>query len=64
MAEFLKKKSDMSVKPEDRSSPRGIIAQKKDGIVKNLCPLMPRSRALFWEQLPTNDGAVDLINSF
>ena len=63
-AEFLKKKSDLSVLPEDRSSPRGITAQKKDGIVKNVCPLMPRSRALFWEQLPTNDGAVDLINSF
>ena len=63
-ADFLKKKSDISVWPEDRSTPRGIPQSKKDGIVKNLCPLMTRSRALFWEQLPTNNEAVDLINTF
>ena len=64
IADFLKKKSDIGVLPEDRSTPRGIPALKKDGIVKNLCPLMPRSRALFWEQLPKNNEAVDLINTF
>ncbi|KAK3775297.1 hypothetical protein RRG08_030966 [Elysia crispata] len=52
IADFLKKKSDISVLPEDRSTPRGIPALKKDSTVKILCPLMPRSRALFWEQLP------------
>ncbi|RUS83932.1 hypothetical protein EGW08_008287 [Elysia chlorotica] len=62
-ADFLKKKSNISVLPEDRSTPRGIPKSKWDGIVKKLCPLMPRSRALFWEQLPTNDEVVDLIDT-
>lgn len=61
-ADFLKKKYEINVLPENRSIPRGIPTSKKEGIVKNLCPLMPRSRALFWEQLPTTDEADDLIN--
>lgn len=62
-ADFLKKKSDISVLPESKTIPRGIPLSKKQQIVRNLCPLMPRSRAVFWEQLPTNDESDDLIEA-
>ena len=62
-ADFLKKKADISVFPENKANPRGIPSSKKQELIRNLCPLMPRSRALFWEQLPTNDQSRDLINA-
>ena len=62
-AEFLKRKSDISVLPEDRSSPRGIL-HKKGWYCQELVSSDAPVQSFVWEQLPTNDGAVDLIDSF
>ncbi|GFR59266.1 U-box domain-containing protein 16 [Elysia marginata] len=66
VVDFLKKieKADIGIIPERKAVPRGIPASKKEGIVKTLCPLMPRSRAVFWEDLPTNDDVGDLIDVY
>ena len=59
--DFLKK-FNMKIIPSSHSSPRGVPTSKREDIVKKLCPLMPASRRVFWEQLPTNDNSDDLIS--
>lgn len=44
-------------KPQFRNDSRGIPQNKKDTIIKNLCPLMPENRKQFWIDLPVNDVA-------
>ena len=62
-AEFLKKKSDISVLPEDRSSLRGITAQKRR-YCQELVPSDAPVQSFVLGTTAHNDGAVDLINSF
>lgn len=44
-------------KPQFRSAFRGIPQNKKDTIIKNLCPLMPENRKQFWHKMPVGDVA-------
>ena len=51
---FLKKniaKDISEKKPSQRKALQGTSNLRKDGIVKHLCPLMPESRRLFYENL-------------
>lgn len=59
--DFLLKLGSVS-KP--RKMPRGISKDKKENILKHLCPLMPRERQGFWLNLQTNENANDLNESF
>ncbi|GFR97838.1 U-box domain-containing protein 16 [Elysia marginata] len=63
-ADFLKKKANIHHIPDGRKTSRGISTSKKAGILKVLCPLMPKSRNVFWERIPVNDEAADLIAEF
>lgn len=45
---------------EKRAGPRGISRKKKEGIIKQLLPLMPHNRRNFWENLPENTKSEDL----
>ena len=47
--------------PERRQQERGITCIKKNAILDNLTSLMPMNRRPFFENLPVNDNAVDLI---
>lgn len=40
--------------PPSASLNRGITAEKKNEILKKLCPLMPQNRRPFWEKLTTS----------
>ena len=51
-------------KSKNRSKPRGILPAKKSKIIDKLLPLMPKSRRLFWLELPTNDKSSDLETNF
>jgi hypothetical protein len=65
--EFLKKKiSDKikNTKPKYKSVDRGIPLEKKNGILKELCPLMTGSSRVFWETLSTCESSADLIDEF
>lgn len=42
---------------------RGIPEEKKNAIIKNLCPLMENSRRKFWEDIDVSE-VPDLNNSF
>ena len=42
--------------------PRGVATEKKNNILLNLIPLLKMSRRAFWEDLPSNDGSVDLLS--
>jgi hypothetical protein len=65
--QFLKKRvsesflQGTSVVPH-RLENRGIPAQKKNDILKNLSPLMPQNRRNFWQNLSIS-ASVDLIDT-
>ena len=40
--------------------PRGVVTEKKNNILSTLLLLLKMSRRAFWEDLPSNDGSVDL----
>ena len=63
--DFLKKTFQLNV-PDTllRDRPRGIPTAKKTAIVNKLIPLMPLSRHMFWNDIATNDGSADLVESF
>lgn len=56
-ADFLKKAFKELVLQEDSpvisnvSSYKGIVPVRKDGIIRNLVPLMPQNRRRFWLEL-------------
>ena len=52
--------NDDSNKPKQHINGRGIPNWKKDGIVKNLCKLMPVQKQLFWQNIASKDNSVDL----
>lgn len=62
--DFLKLKNIKQGIPPPRQKlvPRGITSERKSAILTKLGPLMPTNRRLFWETLPINDQAVDLIH--
>lgn len=49
--------------PKCRQGPRGIPVWKKNGIVTNLCRLMPDTKQVFWNDLPTNEASTDLTEN-
>uniref|UniRef100_UPI00358ECCF5 dynein axonemal heavy chain 8 n=1 Tax=Myxine glutinosa TaxID=7769 RepID=UPI00358ECCF5 len=63
--EFLKKKvAEKLLKGQrfpSRNSARGIPSNKKDDILKKLCPLMPPNRCQFWRDIAENQASQDLI---
>ncbi|KAK2702927.1 hypothetical protein QYM36_018494 [Artemia franciscana] len=59
--DFLQPKFDSKRLPEVNRVPRGILKEKKDAIVKKLCPMMPRNRQTFWKSLPVSKS-MDLID--
>ena len=61
--DFLKRnmKSSIQVMPERQQQEHGITCIKKNAILDNLTSLMPMNRWPFFENLPVNDNAVDLI---
>ncbi|CAH0560418.1 unnamed protein product [Brassicogethes aeneus] len=59
--DFLSKNASRQLHPPpDKANPRGITRERKKPIEKNLFPIIPTSRRLFWESLPVNDNAADL----
>lgn len=58
----LKRKTELKL-PESISTLRGIPPKKKDDILKSLVPAMKPSRKPFWENLPTNELAPDLLEA-
>lgn len=66
---FLKKKVQDTIKNlaeiiPRRSAARGIQTSKLRDIKKNLLPLMPNNRRLFWNELKEDDGSHDLAESY
>ena len=54
--DFLKKKFHPAMPNRLlRAEPRGIPSGKKDDIISKLCPLMPASRRVFWQDLNEDD---------
>ena len=62
-ADFLKVKTENNVseKPPQQKSNRGINSKKKNGLIKKILPLLPENRRKFYEELPINEDAVDLV---
>lgn len=50
--------------PTHKEEARGITSKRKRDIIQRLAKLMPPNRVKFWEELPVNDGAADLINDY
>ena len=61
--DFLKRnmKRSIQVMPERQQQEHGITCIKKNAILDNLTSLMPINRQPFFENLPVNDNAVDLM---
>ena len=61
-AEFLKWKYVKSLGKDlcRVEEPRGDATEKKNNILSTLLLLLKMSRRAFWEDLPSNDGSVDL----
>ena len=51
LSDFLKKLFNHTKIPDLDSTPRGISKEKKEAIVKKLCPMMPSNRRQFWLNL-------------
>lgn len=49
--------------PEARENARGVPKEKKDDIIKKLCPLMPENRRKFWLELEVDEHALDLVDN-
>ncbi|CAH1122987.1 unnamed protein product [Ceutorhynchus assimilis] len=61
--DFIQKKHNpMTFTPQALSS-RGISASKKAKILKDLVPLMPTNRRVFWETMPESKISVDLVDA-
>lgn len=48
------------IKPLPKISKNGINPSKKESIIKNLLPMMPKNRKQFWLGFPVSEDAVDL----
>ena len=48
---------------KERKAERGISEARKKEILTKLGPIMPKNRSIFWENLPVNDEAVDLLTN-
>ena len=40
-----------------RTSPKGFALEKKNELIKKLCPLMKENRRSFWESLPVSNDS-------
>ena len=62
-SQFLQRKLIKSLRNDFQriEKPRGVSTCKKEDIVTILCPHPKELRELFWQNLPVNDEAVDLI---
>lgn len=49
---------------DNNCMPRGIPKDKKDNIIKTLCPMMPVNRLKFWNDIAINDQSADLIDNY
>ena len=61
LCDFLQLKFDIKRLLEVNKVPRGILKEKKDAIVKKLCPMMPKNWQTFWKSLPVSES-MDLID--
>lgn len=61
--DFLQVGAKMPFTPQPlRKQDRGITQDKKDDIVSKLVPIMPPTRARFWNDIAVAEGAADLLN--
>ena len=62
-SQYLQRKLIKSLRNDFQriQNPRGVNTCKKEDIVTMLCPHLKESQQLFWQNLPVNDEAVDLI---
>ena len=58
--DFLKKSF---VVKEENQKVRSLLKSKKDRIVQDLLPFMPKNRTKFWSSLPESSKAKDLNTS-
>lgn len=50
--DYIKVKHNLS-RPGGNETPRGVPAPKKEELLRNLVPMMPESRRVFWQELAT-----------
>ena len=53
-------KNTETEEPVQRKEPRGVLKAKKEQIIKDLLPLMPHNRRVFWLNLAVNNNSKDL----
>ena len=63
-SKFLERKYERNIGKDfnEVMSPRGVKPDKKENIIKVLCPHMKKRGRSFWHNLKVNDGFVDLID--
>jgi len=54
-SEFPQKSFNHTKIPDPDSTPRGFSKEKKETIMKKLCPMMPCTRCQFWLSLQVTD---------
>ena len=59
---FLSQQEKLVIPPY-KTGPRGLNKEKKDKIIKNLCPLMPSKHQVFWKELPAENNSIDLLKN-
>ena len=61
---FLQKKYERNIGKDFNRvmPPRGVKSDKKENMMKVLCPLMKERSRSFWHNLEVNDASVDLID--
>lgn len=60
---FLQKKYNTIFFKPTALGVRGISSIKKNNILKQLVPLMPSNRQIFWNSLPESETSMDLVNN-
>ena len=62
-SKFLQKKYERNIGKDFNSvmSPRGVKPDKKENIIKVLCPHMKERSRSFWHNVKVNDPSVDFI---
>lgn len=61
--DFLQKKFSLTPFVPNVLPIRGISAAKKQKILKELVPIMPPNRKIFWETIPESETSVDLVRN-
>lgn len=64
LKDSINKNTHQMTHPEKYSKSRGIPVSKRDNILRNLSPIMPKDRLRFWENIPVSDESNDLVESF